>query len=138
MTTERTDVLIVGGGPVGLMLSIDLSWRGVRHILIDRGERAARAIHPRMDQVSVRSMEHLRRLGKVADVEAAGFPREMRRDIVFTTGVLGHELERESVESDATRPLPSCSPQKHELCPQNFFDPVLQKIAERAPLADIR
>ena len=138
MATERTDVLIVGGGPVGLMLSIDLSWRGVRHILIDQGKRAARAVHPRMDQVSIRSMEHLRRLGNVADVEAAGFPREMRRDVVFTTGVLGHELEREPVESDATRPLPPFSPQKHELCPQNFFDPVLQAVAERSPLADIR
>ncbi len=138
MATKRTEVLIVGGGPVGLVLSIDLSWRGVRHILIDQGRRAARAVHPRMDQVSIRSMEHLRRLGNVADVEASGFPREMCRDVVFTTGVLGHELEREPVDSDATRPLPPFSPQKHELCPQNFFDPVLQVIAERSPLADIR
>ncbi len=138
MRTEQTDILIVGGGPVGLMLSIDLSWRGVRHILIDQAPRAARSVHPRMDQVSIRSMEHLRRLGVVTDVEAAGFPRSMRRDIVFTTGVLGHELEREPVECDATRAPPSFSPQKHELCPQNFFDPVLQTIAARSPLADIR
>ena len=55
-----------------------------------------------------------------------------------TTGVLGHELEREPVASDAVRPTPVISPQNHELCPQNFFDPALQRVAERSTLADIR
>ena len=134
----QTPVLIVGGGPVGLALSIDLSWRGIRHVLVEQAPRAARANHPRMDQVGIRSMEHFRRLGIAADIEDAGFPREMRRDIVFATGVLGYELAREPFEADATRQPPPFSPQKHELCPQNFLDPALQTIAERSPLADIR
>ena len=138
MRREETPVLIVGGGPVGLALSIDLSWRGIRHVLVDRDDRAMRAMHPRMDQVGIRSMEHFRRLGIAAEVEAAGFPRDMRRDVVFATGVLGHELAREPFEADATRPTPSFSPQKHELCPQNFLDPVLQRVAERGFPSDIR
>ena len=135
---EQVPVLIVGGGPAGLALSIDLSWRGIRHMLVERDDRAARHDHPRMDQVGVRSMEHFRRLGIVAEIERAGFPRDMRRDVVFATGVLGFELAREPFEADATRPPPPFSPQKHELCPQNFLDPALQAIAERSKLADIR
>ncbi len=138
MPDDTTAVLIVGGGPVGLALSIDLSWRGIRHILVERDARAARSRHPRMDQVGIRSMEHFRRLGITAAVEAAGFPRGMRRDVVFATGVLGFEIAREPFEADATRPTPPFSPQKHELCPQNFLDPALQATAERSPLADIR
>ena len=138
MAHERTPVLIAGGGPVGLALSIDLSWRGIPHILVERDGRAARGSHPRMDQVGVRSMEHFRRLGIVSEVEAAGFPRDFRRDVVFATGVLGMELAREPFEADATRPAPPFSPQKHELCPQNFLDPALQLVAERATTADIR
>ena len=138
MTGQSTPVLIVGGGPVGLALSIDLSWRGIHHVLVERDDPSARAVHPRMDQVGIRSMEHFRRLGIVAEIEAAGFPRDMQRDVVFATAVLGHELAREPFEADATRAPPPFSPQKHELCPQNFLDPALQAVAQRSPLADIR
>ena len=135
---ERAPVVIVGGGPVGLALSIDLSWRGISHILVERDAASARASHPRMDQIGVRSMEHFRRLGIVPEIEAAGFPRDMHRDVVYATGVLGYELAREPFEADATRAPPAFSPQKHELCPQNFLDPVLQRVAARSASADIR
>ena len=135
---DTTPVLVVGGGPVGLALSIDLAWRGIDHVLVDRDPPEARARHPRMDQVGVRSMEHVRRLGLTADIEAAGFPRTLRRDVVFTTALLGHELDREPFEADATRPAPPFSPARHELCPQNFLDPALQRAAARSPHADIR
>ena len=138
MPSDRTDVLIVGGGPVGLALSIDLAWRGIAHVLVDRDPREARRDHPRMDQVGVRSMEHFRRLGVVGAIEAAGFPRDLPRDVVFCTGVIGHELAREPFAADAFRAPPPVSPQKHELCPQNIFDPALQRLAEASPLADIR
>ena len=138
MSTEATPVLIVGGGPVGLALSIDLSWRGVPHILAERDARAARADHPRMDQVGIRSMEHFRRLGITGVIEAAGFPRHQSRDVVFSTAVLGHELAREPFDADMTRPPPSFSPQRHELCPQNFLDPALQRVAEASGVAAIR
>jgi len=134
---HETDILIVGGGPVGLTLSIELGRRGIRHMLVDKEPREARAAHPRMDQVSIRSMEHIRRWGAVGRVEAAGFPRELPRDVVFTQGILRPELDREPQEADATRALPPFSPQKHELCPQNFFDPVLQDLAESARSATI-
>ena len=82
-------------------------------------------------------MEHLRRWGAIGEVEEAGFPRTRSRDVVFATAVLGYELEREPFEADAIRPCPQFSPQKHELCPQSFFDPVLQRVAGRRDCATI-
>ena len=34
--TEEVEVLVVGAGPVGLMLAIDLGRRGVRTLLIEK------------------------------------------------------------------------------------------------------
>lgn len=138
MTDDVVPVLIVGGGPVGLSLGIDLHHRGVRSLLVDQSPREARAVHPRMDQVGLRTMEIVRRWGEVPAIFDAGFPRDFSRDIVFVTGVLGYELEREPVTCDADRPPPPFSPEKHELCPQNFFDPALQRIADRSTLFDVR
>lgn len=38
--TLETPILIVGGGPVGLALGLDLSWRGVECALIERTDGA--------------------------------------------------------------------------------------------------
>lgn len=138
MTKPVVPVLIVGGGPVGLALSIDLSQRGVSTLLVEQDPPERRAEHPRMDQVSIRSMEHARRWGAAEDIRAAGFPRTCARDIVFATGVLGHELEREPIAADAIQTRHEFSPEKHELCPQNFLDPALQRVAARAPHAELR
>ena len=70
----ETQVLIVGAGPVGLTLAIDLGQRGVRCTLIEKKE--APAFLPKMERVNARSMEIYRRmglaerirLGEVADV----------------------------------------------------------------------
>ncbi len=44
MNESHTPVLIVGGGPVGLVLAIDLAVRGVPCTLVNDGETTAR--HP--------------------------------------------------------------------------------------------
>ncbi|PZQ24634.1 MAG: 2-polyprenyl-6-methoxyphenol hydroxylase [Sphingopyxis macrogoltabida] len=125
----RTPVLIVGAGPVGLSLATDLGWRGVPNILIDQGSPGDRLTHPRMDNVGIRTMEFARRWGIVGKIENAGFPRDLPLSIVYATGVLGHELARDTAPDKNSAVPPLFSPQKHELCPQNFFDPVLQAAA---------
>ena len=45
---DETDVLIVGGGPVGLTLAMDPGPRGVRCLLIDR--RDAPGFLPKMER----------------------------------------------------------------------------------------
>ena len=67
---DRTEVLIVGGGPVGLMAALLLSQFGIDVKIIDREERTASrsyacALHPR-------TLELLKRVGLAADVLKAG------------------------------------------------------------------
>jgi 2-polyprenyl-6-methoxyphenol hydroxylase-like FAD-dependent oxidoreductase len=133
-----TDVMIVGGGPVGLSLALDLSWRGIGNVLIEKNRPDERRLYPRMDNVGIRTMELCRRWGIVSDVEASGFPRSLPTSIVYTTGILGHELARDNYPAIRDSRPPAFSPQKHELCPQNFFDPVLQRAVARYPQAQLK
>ena len=72
MSERDIDVIVVGAGPVGLTLTIDLGRRGVRCLLI---EREPEAPWPKMDRSNARTMEIYRRLG-IADRRArARVPR---------------------------------------------------------------
>jgi 2-polyprenyl-6-methoxyphenol hydroxylase-like FAD-dependent oxidoreductase len=63
------DVLIVGAGPTGLTLAIDLGRRGVRAILVEQKERPA--FLPKMERVNARTMEIYRRMGLAGKIRAA-------------------------------------------------------------------
>ena len=57
--SERTPILIVGAGPVGLALAGDLGWRGIPCLLIEQSDGSI--YQPRMDLVGIRTMEFCRR-----------------------------------------------------------------------------
>ena len=80
----QTDVLIVGGGPVGLTLAIDLGRRGVGCTLVEKNE--APLGYPKMERCNPRTMEIFRRLGIVERVRAAGYPPDWPMDnfLVFS------------------------------------------------------
>ena len=90
----RTEVLVAGGGPVGLAAAVELSSRGIDCVVVEprRGVSHAR---PRCKTVNVRTMEHLRRWG-VADRfrERAPLPVSWSSDVVFCTSLAGRELSR--------------------------------------------
>ena len=66
-------VTIVGGGPVGLCLAMDLASRGVDVVVLEL--RAAGELPSvKCNHVASRTMETFRRLGFVAEVRAAGLP----------------------------------------------------------------
>ena len=56
---HTTRVLIVGAGPAGLALAIELGQRGVPCLVIERNDRVGYA--PRAKTTNVRTREHLRR-----------------------------------------------------------------------------
>ncbi|MEO9231551.1 MAG: FAD-dependent oxidoreductase [Devosia sp.] len=128
---HKTSVLVAGGGPVGLALAGDLGWRGVQCTLIERGDGSIS--QPKMDMVGIRSMEFCRRWGIVPWIESAGYNRDYPQDCAWVTDLNGHEFGREPFPSPSQEKAPSQSPQKRERCPQNFFDPVLRRFAERSP-----
>ncbi|MFE3059687.1 FAD-dependent monooxygenase [Nocardia sp. NPDC059239] len=70
----RTSVLVIGGGPVGLTLSILLSRMGIDHRVMEA--RTEPSPHPKARGISARSMEIFRRCGLEADIRAAGLPAE--------------------------------------------------------------
>ncbi|TDY15827.1 2-polyprenyl-6-methoxyphenol hydroxylase-like FAD-dependent oxidoreductase [Paraburkholderia sp. BL6665CI2N2] len=136
MANRKIPVLIVGAGPIGLSLAGDLGWRGIECALIEKSDGVIR--QAKMDMVGIRSMEYCRRWGIVPWVENAGYNREYPQDCAWVTTLNGYEFGREPFPSVRAEPCPPESPQKRERCPQNFFDPVLRRFAERSQLATLR
>jgi 2-polyprenyl-6-methoxyphenol hydroxylase-like FAD-dependent oxidoreductase len=88
---EHTQVLIVGAGPVGLSVAIELGLRGVHATIIE--QRLRTGPQPRAKTTNVRSLQHMRRWG-VADAlrSAAPLPYDYPTDIVFATTLFGRTL----------------------------------------------
>lgn len=87
----ETEVCIIGGGPVGSALAIDLRLRGIACVVVERETRVSYDM--RAMNNDMRTMELLRRWG-VAD-ELRGLnpvPAEFQRDICFCTALHGDEL----------------------------------------------
>jgi len=85
-------IIIVGGGPVGMVLALNLAALGTPSILIDR-EMEPRW-HPKGSTQNSRTMEHYRRLGIVESIRSVGLPRNLRTDVVYFTSLAGYELAR--------------------------------------------
>lgn len=92
MKTLDTDVIIIGGGPSGLMLANELGRRDIAVILLDQD--ASTAINPQANASQARTMEHFRRLGFADEVRAEGLPSDYPTDIVYYTTFAGYELAR--------------------------------------------
>src|ERR1041384_2514482 len=75
----HTQALIVGGGPVGLTLAIDLGMRGVRCTLVEQKE--APQFLPKMERCNARTMEIFRRLGLAEKIRAAGLRPDIPMDL---------------------------------------------------------
>jgi 2-polyprenyl-6-methoxyphenol hydroxylase-like FAD-dependent oxidoreductase len=87
------DVLIVGAGPVGLTLAIDLAWRGIDVTVVETRARAA-APEPKCNHVAARTMEIFRRLGLAERIRNAGLPADYPHDVSYRTSFTGQELAR--------------------------------------------
>ncbi len=91
---QETEVLIVGGGPVGLSTAVELGRRGVQCLIVEPRLVVPR-LRPRAKTTSVRTMEHFRRWGLAERIrEVAPLKVDWSQDIVFCTTLLGHEVMR--------------------------------------------
>jgi 2-polyprenyl-6-methoxyphenol hydroxylase-like FAD-dependent oxidoreductase len=88
-----TRVLIVGGGPVGTTLAMDLAWRGIDVVLAEQRHRGEPP-SVKCNHVAARSMEIFRRLGVARRVRDAGLPHDHANDAAFRTTTTGIEFAR--------------------------------------------
>ncbi|MBV8439637.1 MAG: FAD-dependent monooxygenase [Hyphomicrobiales bacterium] len=139
--SERNDadVLIVGAGPVGLTLGIDLAQRGVA-VTIAEIRAADEPPVGRSNVVSARSMEAFRRLGIARHVREAGLPADYPHDVAIRTSATGLELGRVKIPCRADRYTSKDGPDTWWPTPepphrvnQIFLEPVLLAAAAAAP-----
>ncbi len=99
MSNGTMEVLIVGAGPVGLTLALDLGLRGVAVTLIDAKQALLRL--PRMERTNPRSMEIFRRLGVAQDIRDAGYPADLPMDVMVVTSLAEPPLVHQQYPSVA-------------------------------------
>ena len=129
------DVLIAGGGPVGLTASMLLSRLGVRSLLVER--HPGTSIHPKARGINSRTMEIFRQCGVEDAVRAAGLAPGRSGFIVWTRSLAGEELERRTParsrpEAQQASPVIRC------LCAQDDLEPVLRAHAESLGPGELR
>jgi 2-polyprenyl-6-methoxyphenol hydroxylase-like FAD-dependent oxidoreductase len=142
MTTE-TDVLVVGGGPVGLTLAIALGKAGVRCMLVEQKEEPA--FLPKMERCNARTMEMYRRLGLVEKIRAAGLRADIPMDVFIILTMAEPPLVHHRYDSvaqaravigytnDGTKPL-----EPYQLISQYTLEPLLKSFAETLPSIAVR
>ena len=127
----ETKILIVGAGPVGLGMAIELGNRGIDCVVVDRGDGTIE--HPRTGLVAIRTMEAFRQWGIAANVRACGFPEDYDLSMVFCTSLNGLVLDREAYPSMRDAPTPPETPEKKQRCPQLWLQPIMARAAMAHP-----
>jgi 2-polyprenyl-6-methoxyphenol hydroxylase-like FAD-dependent oxidoreductase len=69
VSSNDADVIIVGGGPVGMGLAIELGQRGVRCVVVERHEQPQHI--PKGQNLTTRTMEHFHAWGAEKELRAA-------------------------------------------------------------------
>ena len=138
-----TQVLIVGAGPVGLTLAVDLGRRGVRCTLIEKND--APLGYPKMERCNPRTMEIFRRLGVAERVRAAGYPADWPMDTYLVFDLMRPPLfkmahptvaqakaKRDST-LDGSMPL-----EPYQIISQYTLEPLLKSVVEQIPNVAVR
>jgi 2-polyprenyl-6-methoxyphenol hydroxylase-like FAD-dependent oxidoreductase len=136
---SESDVLIVGAGPVGLTLAIDLAWRGIDVTVVETRAPAAPP-EPKCNHVAARTMEIFRRLGVVEKIRNAGLPADYPHDISYRTSFTGQELTRIRIPCRRDRFTatdgPDCNwptPEPPHRINQIYLEPILFEHAVAQP-----
>jgi 2-polyprenyl-6-methoxyphenol hydroxylase-like FAD-dependent oxidoreductase len=138
-----SEVLIVGAGPTGLTLAIDLGKRGVRCTLIEQKQQPA--FLPKMERINARTMEIYRRMGLAQKIRAAGLRPDCPMDVYIVLALNEPPLLHLSYPSvaqaqantrgtnDGTVPL-----EPYQLISQYTLEPLLKSVAETIPAVTVR
>lgn len=133
---QQVGVLIVGAGPTGLTLAIDLARRGVPCHLVEADAR--RIINPRCNTTSARSMEIFRRLGLADAIRRSGLPEDYPTTVQYRTTLQGEEIFRIDLPSagDVLAGVGKSrwpGPEPQHRISQLFLEPILEQSAAGLP-----
>ena len=143
LTSDRTPVLVVGAGPVGCVLALELARHGVESLLLERTSEPSR--HPKMDYLNGRTMELLHRLDLADEIRTRGVPADHRADFCWTLGLAEepvavwrhpsvNELTARLAEvNDGTAPS-----QVYHRVHGSLLEALLRRRVRRDPLVDLR
>lgn len=135
--STNSDVFIIGGGPVGLTLALELASRGVTVHLAEK-KRRREVTTVRCNHISSRSMEIFRRLGLADSIRESGLPGDYLQSVSYRTSTTGQELAHIRIPSrderftdrddgpDGWWPTPEPPHRVNQI----YLEPILAKAAE--------
>jgi 2-polyprenyl-6-methoxyphenol hydroxylase-like FAD-dependent oxidoreductase len=136
--TTRVPILIAGAGPVGLSLAIELAYRDIRCLIVERSDGSVD--FPTTNLANTRTCEHLRRWG-IADKMRyrSGYPTDYPRNYLFVTRITGWEIARFNHPANGDRDSRSpYSPEGRLWISKPYFDPVLHEYVRSLPGVELR
>jgi 2-polyprenyl-6-methoxyphenol hydroxylase-like FAD-dependent oxidoreductase len=138
-----SQVAIVGGGPVGLVLALFLDFHGVKSTIFNT-EPEARG-HPKGNGQNARTMELYRRLGFSDEVRRLGVPADHPFDQAYFTRLSSHEIYRFPMPSRDERiamrrqmPVTDQLPEPMFHVNQMYVERYLLERVRKLPSVDVR
>ncbi len=138
-----SEVLIVGAGPTGLTLAIDLGRRGIKCMLIEQKESPA--FLPKMERINARTIEIYRRMGLAQQIRAAGLRSDCPMDVYIVLALneppllhlpypsVAQAQANVRATNDGSLPL-----EPYQLISQYTLEPLLKSMAEAIPTVTVR
>ena len=135
MAAEEADILVVGGGPVGLTMAAELSYRGIKNILVEK--KTTTSVIAKAILITARSMEQYRRLGLQASIEEVSYPRDQKICFTIATSGTGPVISEETLSSwgELADEVPGAEFIAYQagasisvpvFCPQSIIEPILK------------
>jgi 2-polyprenyl-6-methoxyphenol hydroxylase-like FAD-dependent oxidoreductase len=140
---HQEEVIIVGAGPVGLTLAVDLGKRGIRCTLLEQKE--APEFLPKMERANARTMEMYRRIGLADAIRKAGLRGDCPMDVYVALDLKRPPLLRlrypstDEARADCRATNDGSGPlEPYQLISQYTIEPLLKSVAESLPTVTVR
>jgi 2-polyprenyl-6-methoxyphenol hydroxylase-like FAD-dependent oxidoreductase len=134
---DECEVLIVGAGPSGLALALELASHGRTSLVIERRTDVDR-LRPRAKATSARTMSHFRRWGVASSLrEASPFGSKRVQDVFFRLTMSGPEIARLPAPVQLTPGRTDYAPERGLHIPQPILEQTLRRHVAGSKLSQL-